>query len=682
MAKLSIVNQQPGLDDLESLKRRYQRQNRELARANATQQQTISALSSEISQQSTENLRLRAEIISLQKQLDERDAQGSMPVSAKAKTLLQEKLAEITGLINELSEDVSDRQTRLINQQFPLAVKPDLSNRERPEGFLADIPEYNERVQPTTPRRPFVCLGPRVDAIVRAAEEGSPIKDYYFPLQELNSGMFDVRPRRKRNSSSSELLTASKTATSSLNVDSQINAATSPQKRKWDSALTTEELDAILRSPMVKDPEALRATTPPQTDSEEVKMTLLPTAVKEYKDSDNEAPVKKDIFSAVSPVKLDLATASRFLSSNRRSMENVRDLVNRPTPELELTPEPEIEIEVESVPSPLGPAPVLVSQVESRRALEPKSTNVHVGLSPAKLPTVADFEYVKKDKTSPRDRESVKKASRISSKPIVVQGIENDTAVEEKVVGAERGRRTRGVAVNYALPALNKKMRRDTEALVDAVTGIKPKRRTSTADDGAVEDIERRTSKMSIHHDAKRETGRPRDIPDRSGSRMSEQELEKMMTERVRDTETERDRDRDARMREARRDLYDFTTANSSATEALDITRRTSLGSHQRRTSGGLAGISAISASKRDGEKPTTTTSASSTASATGNVKSASDIIEERRRRRATLAATGTSTTTATAGEVKARKSVEFASSVLDRERSGVTDRRRRSMVV
>ncbi|KAF3275090.1 hypothetical protein TWF970_007529 [Orbilia oligospora] len=672
MAKLSSANQQPGLDDLESLKRRYQRQNRELARANAIQQQTISALNSEISQHSTENLRLRAEIISLRKQLDERDAQGLTPVSTKAKTLLQEKLAEITGLINELSENGVDRKTRIPGSRFPLAVKPDLTGRERPEGFLCDIPEYNERVPPTTPRRPFVCLGPRVDAIVRAAEEGSPIKDYYLPLQELNSGMFDVRPRRKRNSNSSEFLIAGRVPVSSFNADLQDGAAASPQKRKWDSVLTNEELNAILRSPMVKDFELMRPVTPPPADSEEIKMTLLTTDGKESKDIDTEAPFKKGNNSEASPTKLDLATASRFLSSNRKSLESVRRLA---TPELEPNPEPEPEIELVPSPPALAPALTLEPLAESRRALEPKSTNVHAGLSPAKLPTVADFEYVKKDKTSPRDRESVKKASRLSSKPIVVQGVEN-AMIEEKVTGAERSRRTRGVAVNYALPALNKKMRRDTEALVDAVTGIKPKRRTSTAEEGAVEDIEKRTSKMSIHYDTNRETERPRNIPDRSGSRMSEQELEKMMTEKIRDTDGDRDRERAARIREARKDLYEFTTANSSATDALDIARRTSLGSHQRRTSGSLSGISAISSSKREGDK----TATSSTSS--GNVKSASDIIEERRRRRATLAATGTSATTASTGEVKARKSVEFVGSVIDRENSGVTDRRRRSMVV
>ncbi|KAK6499247.1 hypothetical protein TWF506_003874 [Arthrobotrys conoides] len=674
MAKLSSTNLQPGLDDLESLKRRYQRQNRELARANSTQQQTISALNTEISQHSTENLRLRAEIISLRKQLDEKDAQGLTPVSAKAKTLLQEKLAEITGLINELSDNGVDRTTRIPGSRFPLAVKPDLTGRERPEGFLADIPEYNERVPPATPRRPFVCLGPRVDAIVRAAEEGSPIKDYYLPLQEFNSGMFDVRPRRKRNSNSSEFLIAGRVPVSSFNSDLQAGAAASPQKRKWDSVLTNEELNAILRSPMVKDFELMRPTTPPPADSEEVKMTLLTSDGKEAKGTDTDLPFKKENNSAASPTRLDLSTASRFLSSNRKSLENVRRVY---TPEPEEAPEPEIEIETVPSPPALAPALALAPSAESRRALEPKSTNVHVGLSPAKLPTVADFEYVKKDKTSPRDRESVKKASRISSKPIIVQGVEN-TTVEEKVTGAERSRRTRGVAVNYALPALNKKMRRDTEALVDAVTGIKPKRRTSTAEDGTVDDIERRTSKMSIHYDAKRESERPRNIPDRSGSRMSEQELEKMMTEKIRDTDgdREREREREARIREARKDLYEFTTANSSTTDAIDIARRTSLGSHQRRTSGGLAGISAISSSNKDSDKATTSSTSS------GNVKSASDIIEERRRRRATLAATGTSTTTISTGEVKARKSVEFASSVIDKERSGVTDRRRRSMVV
>ncbi|KAK6517304.1 hypothetical protein TWF281_003963 [Arthrobotrys megalospora] len=669
MAKLSSINQ-PGLDDLESLKRRYQRQNRELARANATQQQQIQALNTEITQYSTENLRLTAEIISLRKQLDEKDAQGSTPISDKAKRLLEEKLSEITGLIRELGDN-KDRKKRLSVNRWPQAVKPDLSLRERPEGFLADIPEFNERITPATPRRPFVCLGPRVDAIIRAAEEGSPIKDYI----PLDSAMFDVRPRRKRDSNSAEFLVAGRLPTSKFNADLQAGAALSPGKRKFEPEFTHEELKDIVTSPMVNrfSLDFIRSEKLSSTDSEEVKSTTSTTAVKEVKDSDTEPLSKrKEIRSAASPVKLDLATASRFLSSNRKSLENFRDLVNQPTPTPEVAPTPEPEPVVELVPTPPTPEPALVT--ESRRILEPKSTNVHVGLSPAKIPTVADFEYVKKDnKASPKDRESVKKASRISSKPIIVQGVEN-TMAEEKVAGGERSRRTRGVAVNYALPALNKKMRRDSEALVDAVTGIKQRRRTSTADDGAVEDIERRTSKMSIHYDLKPDTeaAEPRHIPDRSGSKMSERELEKMMTEKVRDRET--------RMREARKDLYEFTTADSSSTDAVDMARRTSLGrdslsavpvggSHQRRTSGGLAGgISAISTSKREGEK----------AASSGGVKSASDIIEERRRRRATLAATGASTT----GETKSRKTVEFAELVTERERTGVSDRRRRSMVV
>ncbi|KAK6338281.1 hypothetical protein TWF730_002346 [Orbilia blumenaviensis] len=643
MAKLSNASQ-PGWDDMETLKRRYQRQNRELARANATQQETIAALNNELANRNKEVIGLQFEVLRLQQKFREHVC-STTAVNSRAKTLLEAKLVEMGDLLRSLNEqEITSQEPPIVATREKRAIKPSSYTRERPDGIPEDIPEAHENLSPTTPRMPFVCLGPYVSAIVKAAEEGSPIKDY-IPLPELNSAMFDVRPRRKRDSIKPESLAIGKVSALSFNVEQQAAPSPSPHKRKLEAIITSEEPLGVNPIDIVRP----SAPTPPDEDEIEESRAALARAahtreiLKELKESEADAQSKRLARQSMSPVRLDLSYASRYLASQRKSLEHVRDPVT-PEPEQEQEEQEEQEVEPPQEPAVPEPAP----PVETRRALEPKSTNAHVGISPVTLPTAADFEYVKKDKPSPRDRDTVKKSTgRISSKPIVMQGIEN-TGTEEKAAGTERSRRTRGVAVNYALPALNKKMRRDTPALVDAVTNTKSRRRTSTAEDENVEDIERRTSRMSIHHDGKRDS-------EGSKSRMTEREHEKMMLEKL--------WEKDPRMREAKKDLHDFTTADSSAAD-VDMARRTSLGSHQRRTSGGLAGISAIS-SKRDGEK------------ASVSVKSASDIIEERRRRRATLAATGASAT-ATTGEAKPRKSVDFAASVVDNERGGAGDRRRR----
>ncbi|KAJ6264335.1 hypothetical protein Dda_0480 [Drechslerella dactyloides] len=684
MAKLSDVNQtpNPALDSLESLKRRYQRQNRELAKANANQAQQIQALQAELSHKNAENIRLGSEIISLQRELDARDSRGSSSsagISEGTKRQLEDKLSELAELVRGLGDGGnlnSGGRRRLSGKRFPIATKPDVSQRERPDGILQDIPEYEAAGQ--VPTSPLFSAAKRNDARLE-----SPAKSYI----PLDSAMFDIRPRRRRDSTNVESLIASGSKTEE---QQRSNAgAKEAVKRKYpditEPIVAREEFEDRIAAPRLSDVNEVSLSPKPVTED----ATTVPQPaekLKEAKDSGAEATSR----APPSPYRVDLANASRFVTSNRRSLENVQELARAQAQ---------------------APEPAPVPAAEPRRALEPKSTNlVNMNNSPVKLPTIADFEYVKKEKPSPRDRDPVKKTSRIVGKPIVVQGAEN-TLTPEKAV--ERNRRTRGVTVNYALPALNKKLRRESETLVDAVTGIQPKRRsTSNFDDvskdasaastpanavtsgaantgiphegdkksykSTIEDLERRASRMSIHHDAP--AGAEPVERKAAESGLSDRDLRKIIAER-----TSRER-----LEQARKDIYEFTTTNSP--DAAEPPRKTSSdrhslpassssnvaaaaanigGSHQRRTSGGIPTIGI--GSRREGESR----------ASTSNLKSANDLLEERRRRRASLGG-ATSATVTSALEAKPRRTVGFADNVRDDGKNAASSRdsRRRSMVI
>ncbi|KAK6535180.1 hypothetical protein TWF694_001652 [Orbilia ellipsospora] len=693
MAKLSDVNQNAGFDTLEALKRRYQRQNRELARVNATQAQQIAALQAEVAQQNAENIRLNAENIHLQRQLDGRGSGSSSGVAESTKKLLQEKLAQLSEIVRGIDGAVAgpgritDIKTRL-----PTAVRP--SPRERPEGFLSDIPENRATgsenrlagqisknpLFPAAAKRVEMRLEAEAQAQVQARSE-SPSKNYI----PLDPAMFDIRPRRRRDSAVENLLMetdkleklvmdardeVSKTETAKI-------FAKEPTKRKYPAIaepVADENKDRLI-PPRLGDIEEILSS--PVIGVEEPAPPRGPGNIKENKHSDVEVAPKKLIHN-VRDTNPMIKTTTEAVLGSRQGSEATEDVVPAKIPEY------------------------LETGIDTRGILEPKSNNpVAITVSPVRVPTTADFEYVKKEKLSPKARDPVKKSSKLA-KPIIVQGVEN-TMTPEK--GVERNRRsTRGVTVNYALPALNKKMRRESETLVDAVTGIQqPKRRASTAEDSkessaattpaatplegdkkslktGLEDIERKTSKMSIHPDARTETQQAEKRSSSTGERisMTDRDIRKLIVDKMA-------KERDARLEEARKDIYAFTSSSSpDATESnrRSSTERLSLsgtgvtsGSHQRRTSGGITTIGIGSGVRKEGEAKTSTSTNTS-------VKSASDLLEERRRRRASLGGSGAMSSFLPA-DGKSRKSVDFAQSVTERERaSSGKEGRRRSMVI
>ncbi|KAF2085991.1 hypothetical protein K490DRAFT_67277 [Saccharata proteae CBS 121410] len=93
----------PGAESVEALKRRFIRQNRELAKNNSTQSIRIRSLESEQSRLLAENLDLREQILQLRNQVDNNHSPALSTHVSGIKDALEAKIQELGGLVAELS---------------------------------------------------------------------------------------------------------------------------------------------------------------------------------------------------------------------------------------------------------------------------------------------------------------------------------------------------------------------------------------------------------------------------------------------------------------------------------------------------------------------------------------------------------------------------------------------------
>ncbi|KAL9091680.1 MAG: hypothetical protein Q9165_004756 [Trypethelium subeluteriae] len=101
---MARLNEAPApAESVEALKRRFLRQNRELAKTNSSQSLRISALETETSRLLAENVALREDIIHLQSQVEE--SQSVSPASfAEIKDNLVSKIGELNALVTDLGK--------------------------------------------------------------------------------------------------------------------------------------------------------------------------------------------------------------------------------------------------------------------------------------------------------------------------------------------------------------------------------------------------------------------------------------------------------------------------------------------------------------------------------------------------------------------------------------------------
>ncbi|KAI9819427.1 MAG: hypothetical protein M1832_003990 [Thelocarpon impressellum] len=113
-------------ESIDALKRRFVRQNREIARANSTQSLRIRALESETSALLAENLALREQIIKLEAEVDKNTSRHVLEDVDGIQGRLEEKLGEIGSLVAQLGG--------LKDARRPRKVSPKTSRRRSSNG--------------------------------------------------------------------------------------------------------------------------------------------------------------------------------------------------------------------------------------------------------------------------------------------------------------------------------------------------------------------------------------------------------------------------------------------------------------------------------------------------------------------------------------------------------------------
>ena len=137
------------------MKRRFVRQNREIARANSVQSVRVKDLEAEVARLLAENVSLREEVIALKQELEK--YQGSERVDAGVsciKEKLEAKLAEISSIVTDLgtlpqrrplagaSRTLSDSTAHPVSPTDLHAMPPARSTRNPP--LESDLPAIQE----------------------------------------------------------------------------------------------------------------------------------------------------------------------------------------------------------------------------------------------------------------------------------------------------------------------------------------------------------------------------------------------------------------------------------------------------------------------------------------------------------------------------------------------------------
>ncbi|ESZ91891.1 hypothetical protein SBOR_7721 [Sclerotinia borealis F-4128] len=186
MARLN----EPGvsLEAIESLKRKYKRQNRDIASVNSSQAVRIRSLENETSKLLAENLELREENLRLRGEIDNGKARRVADRVNVVKSQLEERLLEIGALISGLGEE-SPRKKRAPNlpRQFGglrSSSNPLRSPREKTWENMAPLNEDGAS--------PEHMMAPRKNMISLSEDLGSPdgklppiLENKYYPRRTL-----------------------------------------------------------------------------------------------------------------------------------------------------------------------------------------------------------------------------------------------------------------------------------------------------------------------------------------------------------------------------------------------------------------------------------------------------------------------------------------------------------------
>ncbi|PVH80789.1 hypothetical protein DL98DRAFT_184489 [Cadophora sp. DSE1049] len=481
MARLNEPAAAP-TETMESLKRKFMRQNRDIARANSTQSLRIRNLENETSRLLAENLGLRGQILQLQGELESRKSQRIAQHTGVVKSQLEAKLLEIGALLSRLGEVPSpqrkSRQSGKVSRASP-ATSPDQKNWKNicslseavagQEGRLPPILENKSYPRRTLEHHEIVNLVADAEADTTDSPEiGPPPVSQFVDEDPVKIDL----PLRIRKEDSEE----------NTGLDPALSINLEQRRKRRDSTGTSEPK-------RVGKPESTHGIR-------ETSGSLKTGAKRKLNVRDDEESETSNRTRPSSPDDFKYTRVANDDKSKNKTLAQPEKASNRSTRELAIA---------------RGAPRDKAAAISNRKILAPKSVND----SPRKKVTTSDetkltkADLGKPDASKDRAREKKRENVRIqpsldpvldtvevqpepetpaalaefspeSSQPPSTARVESRDTPPPSDLGAggeaqRPSRRARG-SVSYAEPSLRDKMRRPTKDLVDAVVpGQKPR---------------------------------------------------------------------------------------------------------------------------------------------------------------------------------------------------------------
>ncbi|CAJ2511472.1 Uu.00g070970.m01.CDS01 [Anthostomella pinea] len=500
-------------DNLDTLRRKFLRQNRDIARVNSTQSLKIRALENECARMLSENLELRGQILRLDTELREsqahRIADHALEIKEKMEAQLLEWGAMLAGLGNEpIPKNRSPRATKkaristsLDRPSFPewrrrdtMSSMKDLEAAAQQEGRLPPLWENKQYPRETLNREEILALCSEADENTDSPDLGPPPVSRFvdedpvkcdLPTRPTKTAPAVPEPTPAEEPPFKEVSNiSSPVAITKLEMFVKEEPAPkkaekeepAPKKAESDNAITKSTtkpqpplIDQVAKANLkrksreddekenaqVPNPLAQRPIhTKPKQEKATTKHRPAVRPVKEPSSHRKEAQDKTSISSQRKP--LGAKSSNEVMNSPKKSTKPpVLDAVAKAKADLKRderpreSSKPKQEVLPVEIVPPPSPAPVASIEIKN----DSLSAESHLVMPESPAPSVPREDLIR-DTPPPTD---------ISSK--------GETS---------RGSRRARSAVSYAEPNLRDKMRRPTKQLFDAVSGEgKQIRRTS-----------------------------------------------------------------------------------------------------------------------------------------------------------------------------------------------------------
>ncbi|KAL1953215.1 hypothetical protein VTO42DRAFT_3381 [Malbranchea cinnamomea] len=484
MARLNEVP--ASTESIESLKRRFVRQNREIARVNSIQSVRIRSLEADVSRLLAENVSLREEVISLSQELEKYQGNERIYTGIESiKQNLEAKLAEVSSLVTELGS-LRQRCHKTVALRppqgntgpvaSPSTIESLASARSIRElaGGLPVIPEDKSYprsslssdgdVEPTDDREDGTDIqhhvagpeGLEFSASSPATSASTPcetddISAMYMPENPSN---LEMRKRRKRRDSSllKDIIPKSDLDTAEEKNSISPHTPKAGSKRKFSAREEDNHVSLDYES----------------DDFHFVRVAERSTQVPQNLNlADDNVPPQPTPKKQTQPLQKDKTKTLRRVLGPKSTNVDLKSPAKKKTTE----EKPGfIQREMQEKPKRITKTTITQSLLRLHE-VEPSVVNIHSADDLQKHPQGAEDVFAGETAATaqPRVKELPPKIKRTFSPS------EIEVSTNDQNQGTRRlPRRSRG-AISYAEPNLRDKMRRPTEELVDAVVGEKYK---------------------------------------------------------------------------------------------------------------------------------------------------------------------------------------------------------------